>query len=218
MTAPILHGPAYSTYVRTARLALEEKGVAYRIETVNTLKGEAQQPDHLARHPFGKVPAFEHDGFALYETSAIARYIDEAFPGPALQPSDPRRRARMNQIVAIVDAYLYGPLIGKVVIQRLVVPLMGGVPDETAVSEAMPQVRMTIGALEDLAGDDLAGGGPFLVGSEPTLADLYLVPIFAYADQTPEGGRILADAPRLARWWRQIADRPSVQATQAKLG
>jgi glutathione S-transferase len=50
----------------------------------------------MARHRFGKIPAFEHAGFRLYETGAITRYVDEAFPGPRLQPDDPRDRARMN--------------------------------------------------------------------------------------------------------------------------
>jgi glutathione S-transferase len=68
MAAPVVYGPAYSTYTRTARLALEEKGVDYKLEEVDILSGAAQSPAHLARQPFGKVPAFEHDGFRLYET------------------------------------------------------------------------------------------------------------------------------------------------------
>jgi glutathione S-transferase len=53
----------------------------------------------VARHPFGKIPAFEHDSFRLYEAGAIARYIDEAFAGVPLQPADVRGRARMTQII-----------------------------------------------------------------------------------------------------------------------
>src|SRR5215471_17153012 len=101
MAAPVVYGPAYSTYARTTRLALEEKGVDYKLEEVDMLGGACQQPAYLARHPFGKVPAFSHDGFALYETGAIIRYVDEAFPGPKLQPADPKRRARMTQIISL---------------------------------------------------------------------------------------------------------------------
>src|SRR4051794_24067433 len=105
MTAVTLHGPAYSTYARTARLVLEEKGVPYELREVDLLAGATQQPAYLELQPFAKVPAFEHDGFRLYETAAIARYVDEAFPGPRLQPSDAKRRARMTQIIAIIDSY-----------------------------------------------------------------------------------------------------------------
>ena len=108
MSTPVIHGPAYSTYTRTARLALEEKGVAYTLDEVDLLSGASQKPDHLARHPFGKVPAFTHDDLSLYETAAIARYADEAFPGPKLQPGDVKRRARMMQIISIIDSYAYG--------------------------------------------------------------------------------------------------------------
>jgi glutathione S-transferase len=80
--AVTLHGPAYSTYTRTIRLVLEEKGVDYELNEVDLLSGQNHAPDHLERHPWGKVPAFEHDGFRLFETFAIGRYVDEAFPGP----------------------------------------------------------------------------------------------------------------------------------------
>ena len=102
MSDPIVYGPNYSTYARSARLALEEKGVPYRLEEVDLMQGGTTQPAYLKRQPFAKVPAFEHDGFPLYETAAIERYVDETFPGPKLQPDDSKRRARMTQIVSVI--------------------------------------------------------------------------------------------------------------------
>jgi glutathione S-transferase len=214
MAAPVVYGPAYSTYVRTARLALEEKSAAYTLEEVDMFGGAHKAPPHLARHPFGKVPGFVHDGFALYETAAVARYIDEAFPGPKLQPADVRRRARMNQIFAVIDSYGYPALISNIVMQRIVAPLMGGAADEKVIAEAMPQVETSVAALEALAD----AGGPFLCGPDLSLADLHLAPIMSYFSQTPEGQKALAGAPRLARWWAQMSKRPSVVKTQPKLG
>jgi glutathione S-transferase len=77
LSEPIVYGAAYSVYVRAVRLVLAEKRVAYRLVEVDIFG--APDAAHLRRHPFGKIPAFEHDGFTLYETSAIARYVDEAF-------------------------------------------------------------------------------------------------------------------------------------------
>ena len=111
MAAPIVYGPAYSTYTRSVRLALEEKGVDYKLEQVDIMQGAAKRRPH-GRQPFAKVPAFEHDGFALYETAAIERYVDESFPGPKLQPADAKQRARMTQIISVIDSYGYTPLIG----------------------------------------------------------------------------------------------------------
>ena len=104
MARPIVYGPAGSTYVWSTRLALAEKGVAHDLIDVGF--GEHREEPHLARHPFAKVPAFEHDGFELYETQAILRYIDEGFPVAPLQPTDLHQFARMNQLIGIVDAYL----------------------------------------------------------------------------------------------------------------
>ena len=83
----VLHGYRYSVYIRIARLALAEKGVAYDRVEVNPFAPDVPAA-YLALHPFGRVPTLVHDGFALYETGAITRYIDRAFPGPALQPTD----------------------------------------------------------------------------------------------------------------------------------
>lgn len=214
MTAPVLHGPAYSTYTRTARLALEEKGVAYDLDEVDILQGAGQSAPHLARHPFGKVPAFEHDGFALYETGAVTRYIDEAFPGPKLQPADAKRRARMVQVISVIDSYGYTPMIWQVFVQRAVTPMMGGQADENVIAEALPKADKAVAALEALAD----GAGPFLCGPELSLADLHLIPVYAYFSMTPEGKKALAAAPRLGRWWQSISSRPSVAKTQPKLG
>lgn len=213
MADPILYGPAYSTYVRAVRLALEEKGVPYRLEEVDILSDAHTLPEHVARHPFAKVPAFEHDGFKLYETRAITRYVDGAFDGPDLQPADARGRARMDQIISIIDAYAYAPIIGQIVIQRLVVPLQGGTPDEAAIEGAVPMAQTCVDALESLLSDDL-----YMIGDSISLADLHVIPVFDYYRQTPEGEKLLANAPKLGRWWAAVGERESVAKTAPSLG
>lgn len=83
---PRLFGADYSVYVRIVRLVLAEKGIDYDLVPVDIFAESGPPPGYLDRHPFGRIPAFEHEGFRLYETGAIARYIDEAFPGISLQP------------------------------------------------------------------------------------------------------------------------------------
>lgn len=211
----VLHGPAYSTYARTARLVLEEKGIGYELREVDILKGEAQAPSHLARHPFGKVPALEHDGFALFETFAIARYLDEAFPGPKLQPEDAKRRARMTQICNVIDSYGYGAMIGKVFWQCAIVPMQGGTPDRAVLAEGEAMAARVLDALEGLAGE----GGEFLCGGgQVSLADLFLVPVMEYFAMTEPGRAALATRPRLSGWWQRLSQRASVAKTRPQLG
>ncbi len=213
MAEPIVYGPAFSTYTRSVILTLEEKAVPYRLEEVNILEDAHKTPEHLARHPFAKVPAFEHDGFVLYETVAIMRYVDETFDGPSLQPGDARGHARMAQVMSIMNAYAYPACISSCVIQRLVVPLMGGTPDEAVVAEAVPQATTSMEALEALI-----GGDEFLAGGALSLADLHLAPIYDYFSQTPEGETALGGTPNLQRWWAGMSQRASVQKTKPSLG
>ena len=212
MADPILHGPDYSTYTRTARLALEEKGVSYELDHVDFLQGD-MPAEQLARQPFAKVPALEHDGFQLYESFAMARYVDEAFRGPSLQPDEARERARMTQIFGIIDSYTYGPTVGQLVIQRMVVPMLGGEPDEAAISTALPAVEKAMGVLEGLLGQNSHLAGPDL-----SLADLHLAPVFAYFTGTPESGPILENKPGLRRWWDAMSARETMAKTAPNFG
>jgi glutathione S-transferase len=207
-----LHGPGYSTYARTARLALEEKGVAYELNEVDLFTGKGQAPEHLARQPWGKVPAFEHDGFALFETLAITRYVDEAFPGPALQPADVKARARMTQICGIVDSYAYGAMIGKLFWQEAVVPMQGGTPNAEIAAEGLLASQKALDVLEGLAGSEL------LCGGSPCLADLHLLPVVEYLRMTKAGGAAFAAKPRLSAWWEKMNARPAVVKTRPVLG
>ncbi len=86
---PILYGYGASTYVRTALLAFEEKGVEYDFVTVASWDGYRKDPAFANLHPFAKVPILDHREARIYETLAICTYVDEVFDGPSLQPIDP---------------------------------------------------------------------------------------------------------------------------------
>ena len=212
MAEPILFGAAYSVYVRIARLALVEKGVAYRLEEVDIFAEGGPPADHLARHPFGRIPAFEHDGFRLYESGAITRYVDEAFPGPALQPAAPKARARVNQAISILDSYAYRTLVWDIYVERMRAAENGRTTDEARVAAALPRAETCLAALEALMAE-----GPWLAGAALSLADLHAAPIFAYAVLAPEGRDLLARHDALRRWWERMARRPSMGATRSPL-
>jgi glutathione S-transferase len=205
----ILYGAAYSVYVRIARLTLAEKGVPYRLVEVDILGDGAAREAHLPRQPFGKIPAFEHGAIRLYETSAICRYIDEAFPGPSLQPATPLARARMMQAISILDRYAYRPLVWDIFVERVMKPNEGGEADEAKIAAALPVARTCLRALNDLVQD-----APWIAGGELSLADLHAAPIIGYFLQAPEG-RMLSDQPRLARWWPALAARQSMAVLRA---
>jgi glutathione S-transferase len=213
MTEPILFGAAYSVYVRAARLALAEKRIPYRLIEVDIFAPEGPPPDYVQRHPFKRIPAFEHEGFRLYETGAITRYIDEVFAGPPLMPTTPRARARVNQIVSIMDNYAYRPLIWDIFVERIRAPAQGGSADEAKIAAALPRAETCLRAIEALADPD----GPLLAGGDVSLADLHAAPMFAYFCMAKEGADLLASQPHLSGWWQAMRNRPSMAATRSPL-
>ena len=209
MSETILYGVDGSPYVRSARLGLEEKGVTY--DFVDMSMAEMKQEPHLSRQPFGRIPAFEHKGFALYETQAILRYVDTAFPGAPLQPTDPRHAARMNQIIGIVDWYVFPAVTVGIVAERLMSQFFWGRPaDETNIAAALPKARTCIRELERLKGT-----ADFMTGEQLSLADLMLVPHMEYFRATAEGAELLKGTS-LEGWLTRMGMRASMQATQAE--
>lgn len=205
---PRLFGAPYSVYVRIVRLVLAEKGVPYELVPVDIFAEDGPPADHLLRHPFGKIPAFAHDGFTLYETGAIARYVDEAFPGPRLQPTGIRKRGRCNQLIGIADSYAYPDLVWGVYVERVSKPARGVAADEARVASALERSRTCLAAISDLMGKH-----DWLAGDDLSLADLYLAPMLDYFLMAPDGRGLLKASPGLDGWWRRIASRPSMRET-----
>lgn len=207
MSQPVVYGDAISTYVRSVRLALAEKGVEHTLSAVDLVKGQHKEPEFIARQPFGKMPAFEHDGNAFYEVSAMLRYVDEAFEGPALMPSTPAARARINQVLSIVDSYGYGSSITELFIPRILVPMLGGETDEAVVKAAVPKAQLFVDVIEKLL-----GSGNFFGGDTVTLADLHLLPVLTYLSAAPEGKAILESASGLRGWLSRMSARDSAKS------
>jgi glutathione S-transferase len=200
-----------STYVRTIKMVFAEKGFTQFDQVpLNVLAGEPRTPEHLERHPFGKVPVLDHNGMRILETSAIARYLNDVLPGRSLVPATAKDRARMDMIVGVVDSYGYGALIGGVAAYHLFPDFVGGKND-----------AMRKGGLENARKVlELAmktrGSSPFIAG-DLSLADLYLAPIMFYVSLTPDKDAVF-DVDGFAEWWANMETLPSFKSTQPKLG
>lgn len=207
---PLLFGLERSVYTHIARLALEEKQVPYRLQEVEIFGPDGVPQKHLERHPFGLIPTLQHGDFSLNETGAISRYVDEAFPGPALQPANSRQREKMNQVICVLDAYAYRPMVWGVFVQRISVPRGGGTPDENQISDALCASARCLEAL-----DAVLGSAPFFAAREISLADLHAFPIFRCFCLAPEGYALLKNHPDLLRWYHAMLDRESITRTTA---
>lgn len=207
MTDFVIHGIPGSPYVRAPLLALEEKGLPWRLDPLPM--GGNRTPDYKARlHPFAKIPVLDHGDFRLYETRAILDYIDQVAPEPALTPADCRVRARMNQLIGIVDSYVAPRLSGGVTFPRLVAPRFGIPVDDAAVVAAIPAAQEVIDELARLLGDQDYIAGPAL-----SLADLMLIPHLAFMPDFADGAAMIASHANLAAWIERMKTRPSMAAT-----
>lgn len=204
-----LYGAAYSVYVRIARLALIEKDVDHELVPVDVFSASGAPDWYRDLHPFGRIPAFDHDGLRLFETAAITRYVDEAFPGPALQPATAPARALMNQIVGLLDAYAYRSMVWDIYVERVSRARDGLPSDEQKIAAALPVAQTSLDTLSRLK-----ASGPWLLGEQLTLADLHSAPIFAYFVKAPEGRAMLEANLAVSEWWRNISARPSFAATE----
>lgn len=206
MSEFVVYGVPGSPYLRAALLGLEEKRADYRLAAMAI--GEGKTPAHLARQPFGRMPAFEHGDFKLYETQAILRYLDAVLPEPSLIPSQAKARARMDQIIGIVDWYLFPHATFAIAAERIMSQVFWGRgPDEEKITAALPNARICVRELERLK-----DGAPFLTGDRLSIADLMLAPQLDYLDATPEG-RELLDGTSLAGWLETMRARDSFQST-----
>jgi glutathione S-transferase len=211
MSNPTLHGPGFSTYVRSVRITLAEKGVVYDLNEFNFLEGWPDGYENL--HPFKKVPVLEHDGLTLYETTAIMTYINAAFDGPALLSEKPAECAKSLQTIGIVDSYAYNALITRTFIQRAVVPMLGGTADESMIEGARGDCERVISILNGrVTGQDYFGG------DSVSLADCHVVPVIHYTGQIPEGQALLSKAPALTAWMERMSSRDSVSSTVPSMG
>ena len=192
------HSMADSAYLWTAMHVADEKGVSYDFVPL-----EYRSPEHFRLHPFGKMPVLQHEDFFLYETAAIAHYIDKAFAGPPLQPAGTREQADVIRWIGIVNSYVF-PIMNRFMKERLVKQAWGFEADQAFLDSAGEPLALQMRLIEEAV-----GRSGFLVGDSLTIADSFLLPQVLFFAITPEGKAQLEMAPAAADWLARLRARPS---------
>jgi glutathione S-transferase len=209
MNKLILHGFPVSPYVRSARIALAEKGVNYHF---NAIGFEQLATDDYARlNPFRKMPVLQQGELVVYETPAILGYVDEAFNGVSLQSTNPVARAQMHKWLGIAANYLYPVGVMQLFLHRIMFPIMGNEPDETVIATALKTIAPYVDVLEQEFTDE------FLVGNAISLADIMTGAMVSYINMTKEGGVLIQAYPKTAEWLSRLNQRVSFQQSLADL-
>lgn len=198
---PVIWGFPQSSYVWTVRAAAGIKGVDIDFRPIRA--GDHKKPEHVARHPWGKVPAFEHGDLRLHESEAICQYIDEAFGGRQLMPTDPGQRAKVTQWVSSINDYLYGPAVLQYIFGYIFPGTEDGSPDRARIDAAQPALEHWLGIL-----DENLPNGEWLVGGQLTIADLFLGPLLFGISQFPEGGELVTSHTNVLAYQQRLLGEP----------
>ena len=186
-----LFGFAQSTYVRTARLVCEYKSIDYVL-----LPLEFGQESHRIVHPFLRMPAMRHSKLLLFETLAIATYLNEQFPGPNLAAGTAAKRAHILQWISAANDYVYQGVVAKLAKAESI--------DPKIVDATVPLLRPF---------DQALAQHDYLVGDTLTLADLFLFPMLSYTNAAVATPEWLAPLPQIATWLHRLEKHPSTIAT-----
>jgi glutathione S-transferase len=191
-------GVAFSNYVRSVRMLCEEKGVAYKHNPAFP-----QSVEVAAIHPAGQVPVMRHGDLVLFESQAIATYIDKAFPGPKFIPEDPIGAGKVVQWISYGNVKVDRWLIREFVVPSTFYDKTKG-PDVTKINAAMPEITKVLAVLDAA----IAKSG-FLAGNALTFADMNVVPMLVALQRFPAGKDTLSAHPGLLAYMEKITARPS---------
>ena len=198
-----LHGIEQSVYCKIVALVLQLKNLHYQHVETNIFASEEIRDKHSELHPFKKIPVLTHGDFTLYEVAAITRYIDESFTGRELQPATAKQRAKMAQIISLMDSYAYQPMVWGIYVQCSVRPARGESPDPQIVKPALEEATVCLNVLAEFLAEQ-----PYFTGSELTLADCHVHPMLECLLKCTQGQALLASYPNLKQWQKRMQQLP----------
>lgn len=192
--ATYLYGYRYSVYNRIARMVLLLKSVEHERTEIDPFTKLTSA--YLSLNPFGRVPTLVHGELEIFETSAITRYVDRVFEGVSLQPHQVAALARMDQVIAVIDAYAYWPMVRQVASHGFFRPLVGELSSREEVDKGLKASETVLSFL-----DRVAAEGKILTGRNISLADCHLAPMVDYFVKAEEGRAAIFLRPALQKWW-----------------
>jgi glutathione S-transferase len=234
MTFKLYNAPQ-STCSQRVRFVLNAKQLPFSEFKLDLLAGDQLKPDYLALNPNGVVPTLDHDGAIVIDSSVIIEYLDEVAPEPKnFTPHDPVLRAKMRSLMHFMDE-MPAPAVRVPTFNLAFLPRFAAMSEEefVAFAESKPLRREFMLAMgrkgfpqkdmddalmrlrrtyERMDAEIEKSGGPWLLGSEISLADIMAMPaIVRMADLGQDGA--WQDLPRVQRWFDAIRVHPAFAPT-----
>ncbi|KAH9210137.1 glutathione S-transferase [Leptodontidium sp. 2 PMI_412] len=207
MPAFTLYGARGSTNTDRVRLTLAEGGFTdYELVLLSLQKGEQKSEENMKRHPWGKVPVITFpEGFTLYESRAICKYLAKKYSFPLLPPdTDVEAAALFDQAESAELLYFADPA-GKIAFEKFAKKFMGLPADEAVVAGALKSVE----AFFDVA-ERLLQQKDYMAGKDFSLADIYYIPLIQRLFACGYGNVVLS-RKAVSAWWDRCINRPAIQ-------
>ncbi|KLO14539.1 glutathione S-transferase [Schizopora paradoxa] len=211
-----LYGTILATCFQRVLVVAKYLDLEVEVVVVDYENGEHKSPEHLKKQPFGQVPYLEDDGFVLFESRAIARYLSAKYAGGKLIPKGVRENAIFEQAACIEQAD-FDPYVSVLAHERVYGPLMySSVPDEKLASAQQAKLEAKLDAYETILAKYR-----YLGGDDLTLADLFHLPYGAVAASPYQPGSPFMNLedpkrPNVARWWKDITSLPAWKAVRSE--
>ena len=203
----IFHAPLSSASNRV-RFCAEAIGLEYEAIAVDLHLGEQRSESYLAINPFGKVPAIDDDGFYLFESNAIMKYLCRKH-GSQLYPRDRDGQALVDQWCDFAVSLL-GPAYGRVVFNRLLAPATGARVDEASLADGLRFIRRYLPVIDEHLAHNAYFARPSL-----TVAD---IAVLATLDPSEACDVELSAYPALQKWREQLRSAPFYRAVHSYYG
>ncbi|KAL6845508.1 hypothetical protein ACP4OV_025003 [Aristida adscensionis] len=203
-----LYGATLSWNVTRCVAALEETGAEYEIVPINFATGEHKSPEHLARNPFGQVPALQDGDLYVWESRAICKYACRKNKPELLKDGDLKESA-MVDVWMEVEAHQYTSALSPILFEILIKPMLGGTCDQKVVDENLEKLKKVLEVYEARLSKF-----KYLAGDYISLADLNHVSVTLCLFATPHAS-VFDAYPHVKAWWSGLMARPSVQKVAA---
>ncbi len=199
-------GRTNSANVMKVLWTLDELGLSYERIDAGGAFGRTATPEYRAMNPLGLVPALEEDGFSLFESNAIIRYLcNSAAPNSPLYPGAPRARAVVDAWLDMQQTTLNRP---QGIVFSGIVRTPPAQRDNAAIEAALAEVSRAWAMA-----DQQIGGHPFICGNDLTLADIALG---CHAHRWFNMDIVRPSLPSLHAWYWRLLQRPGYAAHVAQ--
>ena len=205
-----IHGINISSNTTKTVYVAEELGIDFKYTNLDLSRGEHKTPEHLARHPLGKIPTLTHDGETLFESGAICRYLASVESSEMYPIGNHLKRCRVDQWMDLFSNHV-GRWLNSYAFEKVAKAKYGfGEPNKAAEDEALGFIEQQMPAVEDQLGK-----GRFLLGDDLTIADNFA---FAYMEMAELSHLPMGSFPNVSNWYQEFKNRDSVLGAKKKLG